>query len=86
MAEKFNCLPSDIVGLISDYDRYCFDEAIFLFITRIEDELESIKEGKGKNAAEVRAKKQEKLLKDLLGIKEEDKKRFADPAAMLKGR
>jgi hypothetical protein len=50
----------------------------------IENELDNVKEGKGKNAARARAAQQERLLKKLLGTDASAGKRFADPADLLR--
>jgi len=62
------------------------DEAVFYVGRYIENELENVKEGKGKNAARARAAKQERLLQKLLGTDASAGKRFADPADLLKSK
>jgi hypothetical protein len=75
------------VGVLAshgDWAAYCLDEAVFYVGRYIESELEKVKEGKGKNAAQARAAKQERLLRKLLGQDASAGKRFADPADLLR--
>lgn len=52
----------------------------------IQGELDNVKLGKGKNAQERRAARQQALLERILfGKKGSTKGRFRDPAEMLKG-
>lgn len=85
MSERYQCPPSQLLGMKDSYTAYCYDEAVFVWASEIEAKLEGIKQGKGKNAAEQRAAKQETLLKKLLGItKKESPGQFRDPMALLK--
>jgi hypothetical protein len=85
MSQLWNSPPSQLMGMTDSYTAYCYDEAIFVWASAIEAKLEGIKPGKGKNATEQRAAKQETLLKKLLGITKKDSPgQFRDPMALLK--
>lgn len=50
MSKLYSTRPSDIIGIIDDYTRYCFDEAVAYIISRIENGEKpdfSIKDNKG---------------------------------------
>lgn len=67
----------------TDYTIFCFDQAIWYLGSHVQGELDAIPLGKGKNAEKTRKNKQERLLKQLLGIEEKDAPgRFRDPAKM----
>ena len=43
-AEQFKTRPSELVGLSDKYERYCFDEACYLWGKYIESEIDTVKE------------------------------------------
>lgn len=68
----------------SDFTVFCFDQAIWYLGSYIQGELDAVPLGKGKNAEKTRGKKQERLLKKLLGIDDRDSPgQFRDPAQFV---
>lgn len=74
------------MGLRSgSYEAFCFDQAVSYGGNLIQAELDGVKLGKGKNAAEAQKAKQDILLKRLLfGDKVQMSKAFRDPAERFK--
>jgi len=76
VAKRFSQKPSSFLAIADPYAAYCLDMACFSWGAYVEGELESIE---GKNAREIKAKRERKLAK-LLG----EKPKYRDPAGFIK--
>lgn len=76
-AKAWKTRPSELLSIKGSYEAFCLDEAIWVFGSYVESELDKIK---GKTEKQIANKKEAKL-KTLLGAKEEQA--FADPAALF---
>lgn len=81
MSKLWKVRPSEIVGLDDPYVAYCLDEAIMYAGNYIEQQLDNVKQGKGKNAEKHRAAQQQIVLERILYGKQQT---FRDPAMSLK--
>lgn len=85
VSRRYNCRPSELFGIETPYEAFCFDQAIAVFSQWVEQKLEEIPLKKGKNAGEKRQRAQNQLFRQLLQIPEDTSKpKFRDPAMMLK--
>lgn len=94
MAERFRSRPSALVGLQSEseYLAYCFDEAVYVFGTVVDAELNKAEKGaKGeKQAAGKRLSALNRMLNEGAAVDKEAEEapkptgRFRDPASLGK--
>lgn len=79
-SKQWGTRPAEILGIDDDYVAWCIDQAVFHFGVEVEGALNKV-EGKTKSEIE---RKQRQVLDKYLRDKNSPR-RFADPAAMLKG-
>lgn len=77
-AKQWSKRPSEIYGIGSEYEAWCFDNAVSFFGNHIENELGKIK---AKSDAARQRLKEARLKVLLTEPGETPKKAFADPAA-----
>lgn len=85
LATKWHSRPSELVSIADKYQAYCFDQAVTFAGSYIQNKLDNVKLGKGKNAEKQRKIEQENLLNRLLYGKKSAQPQYADPAKMLGG-
>lgn len=88
MAQEYNQRPSALVGLSDDpYAAYCLDEAVYIWATHVERELDMSSKG-AKNDKVALQKRQRKLtmlmIDDKGGETQASTPMFRDPAARFK--
>lgn len=76
LAKTWNCRPSELIGLTSDWQAFCFDRAVAAFGNPLEAELNAV-EGKNKKTVE---RKREQILRRWIPEARETRK-FADPGS-----
>lgn len=86
LATRYRVRPSELLDIEHPYDAYCLDEAVMTFCAGVEQKLEEVPTPKGKRGSERRQRNQQRMLNRVLGIQEQDVKKFRDPADMMKGR
>lgn len=74
LAKTWNCRPSELLGLTSDWDAYCLDNAVAAFGNHLTAELDGVE---GKNKQEIE-RKRETILRRYLPEATKARK-FADP-------
>lgn len=74
LAKTWNCRPSELINIDSDWTAFCFDRAIATFGNALNHELESVE---GKNAKTVQSKR-EQVLRNWIPEARETRK-FKDP-------
>jgi hypothetical protein len=74
LGKTWGCRPSELIGIRSDWQAFCFDRAVATFGNALQNELESVE---GKNSKAIQRKRDQILRKWIPEAREERK--FADP-------
>lgn len=74
LAKTWNCRPSQLINVQSDWQAFCLDRAVATFGNALKAELESVE---GKNAKAVERKRSQILGRWIPEAREQRK--FADP-------
>lgn len=75
LAKTWNCRPSELLGIESDWTAFCLDRAIATFGNALKGELEAVE---GKNSKTIQAKRGQVLRNWIPEARET--RRFKDPA------
>jgi Leucine-rich repeat (LRR) protein len=82
LSKAYSRTPAELYGVKDEYAAWCFNRAVFLFGTTLQNEIDAV-QNKAKNERQARFKTQNLLNKWLYLPGEDVKGRFKDPAAML---
>ena len=77
MAQKFQTIPSNLVGLTDPWDAYRFNRAVYHFGTELEEAMNKVPKGRNDKQTEIRRMR---VLQKWIPEAASGEKQFRDPA------